>query len=153
MSTISPTDGTKRPPFESSRFATRAFNTLRYSVMNLFILFGVVFIALGGPWSYIGLIFSFVLVGYVDELFGDVTDQERMPPIWYCQLMLFATLPLLIFATLIASMSAMPPVGPGSISSPAPSASIRIRRAPTRISGSGRPAPMSASECITARQA
>ena len=77
-------------------------NTLRYSVMNLFILFGIVFIALGGPWTYMGLLFSFFLVGYVDELFGDISDRENMPPIWYCQLMLFATLPLLIFATLIA---------------------------------------------------
>jgi len=82
--------------------STRAFNTLRYSVMNLFILFGVYFIALGGPWTYMGLLFSFFLIGYVDELFGDISDRENMPPIWYCQLMLFATLPLLIFATLIA---------------------------------------------------
>ena len=102
MSTTFPTDGAKRPPFESSRFATRAANTLRYSLMNLFIVFGIVFIAIGGPWSYMGLIFSFFLVGYVDELFGDITDRERMPPVWYCQLMLFATWPLLLFATLIA---------------------------------------------------
>ena len=76
-------NGTKRPVFESSMFATRAFNTLRYSLMNIFILFGIVFIAMGGPWSYMGLIFSFVLVGYVDELFGDISDRERMPPVWY----------------------------------------------------------------------
>lgn len=95
-------NGTRRSIFEHSIFATRAFNTLRYSVMNLFILFGVYFLALGGAWTYMGLIFSFILIGYVDELFGDITDRERMPPIWYCQLMLFATLPLLVFATLIA---------------------------------------------------
>src|SRR6201999_933016 len=40
--------------------------------------------------------------GYVDELFGDISDRENMPPIWYCQAMLFLTLPLLIFTTLIA---------------------------------------------------
>ena len=85
-----------------SFLSTRVMNTLRYSVMNLFIIFGVYFIALGGPWTYMGLLFSFFLIGYVDELFGDISDRENMPPIWYCQLMLFATLPLLLFATLIA---------------------------------------------------
>ncbi len=85
-----------------SFFSTRVMNTLRYSVMNLFIIFGTGFIALGGPWTYMGLLFSFFLIGYVDELFGDISDRENMPPIWYCQLMLFATLPLLLFATLIA---------------------------------------------------
>jgi hypothetical protein len=85
-----------------SFLSTRVMNTVRYSVMNLFILFGIYFIALGGPWTYMGLLFSFFLIGYVDELFGDISDRENMPPIWYCQLMLFATLPLLIFATLIA---------------------------------------------------
>ena len=74
-----------------SFLSTRAMNTLRYSVMNLFILFGTACIALGGPWTYMGLVFSFILVGYVDELFGDISDRENMPPIWYCQLMLFAT--------------------------------------------------------------
>lgn len=85
-----------------SFLSTRAMNTVRYSVMNLFILFGIYFIALGGPWTYMGLLFSFFLIGYVDELFGDISDRENMPPIWYCQLMLFATLPLLVFATLVA---------------------------------------------------
>ena len=85
-----------------SFLSTRAMNTLRYSVMNLFILFGTGFIAMGGPWTYMGLVFSFFLIGYVDELFGDISDRENMPPVWYCQLMLFATVPLLVFATLIA---------------------------------------------------
>ncbi|HZY67921.1 MAG TPA: hypothetical protein VFE52_05010, partial [Devosia sp.] len=85
-----------------SFLSTRVMNTVRYSMMNLFIIFGMVFIAMGGPWTYMGLVFSFFLIGYVDELFGDISDRENMPPIWYCQLMLFATLPLLIFATLIA---------------------------------------------------
>jgi alkane 1-monooxygenase len=70
--------------------------------MNLFILAGIWAIAFGGPLSYSGLIFSFFLIGYVDELFGDISEREIMPPIWYCQLMLFATLPLLLFATLMA---------------------------------------------------
>jgi hypothetical protein len=85
-----------------SLFATRAANTLRYSLMNLFILAGTWAIAFGGPLSYSGLLFSFFLIGYVDELFGDISEREVMPPIWYCQLMLFATLPLLLFATLVA---------------------------------------------------
>lgn len=85
-----------------SLLATRAANTLRYSLMNLFVLAGTWAIGFGGPLSYSGLVFSFLLIGYVDELFGDISDREVMPPIWYCQLMLFATLPLLAFATLVA---------------------------------------------------
>jgi hypothetical protein len=85
-----------------SLLATRAANTLRYSLMNLFILAGAWAIAFGGPLTYSGLLFSFFLIGYVDELFGDVSEREIMPPIWYCQLMLFATLPLLLLATLVA---------------------------------------------------
>jgi alkane 1-monooxygenase len=85
----------------SSLLATRAGNTLRYSVMNLFILAGAYAMAWGGPFSWSGLLFSFFLVGYVDELFGDISDRERMPPIWYCQAMLFATLPLLVFISLV----------------------------------------------------
>ena len=85
-----------------SLLATRAANTLRYSLMNLFILAGTWAIAFGGPLSYSGLLLSFFLIGYVDELFGDISEREVMPPIWYCQLMLFATLPLLLFATLVA---------------------------------------------------
>ena len=86
----------------TSLLATRAGNTLRYSMMNIFILLGTAAIAWGGPLTYTGLLFSFFLVGYVDELFGDISQTEIMPPVWYCQAMLFATLPLLIFATLIA---------------------------------------------------
>jgi hypothetical protein len=108
MSDLTQNNKNGAPGLGGSLLATRAANTVRYSMMNLFILLGTVFIAIGGPWSYMGLIFSFILVGYVDELFGDVTDQERMPPIWYCQLMLFLTLPLLIFATLIAFNVAHP---------------------------------------------
>ncbi len=85
-----------------SLLATKAGNTLRYSMMNIFILLGTAAIAWGGPLTYSGLLFSFFLIGYVDELFGDVSEREIMPPVWYCQAMLFATLPLLIFATLIA---------------------------------------------------
>ena len=56
-----------------SLLATRAANTLRYSLMNLFILAGTWAIAFGGPLSYSGLLLSFFLIGYVDELFGDAT--------------------------------------------------------------------------------
>lgn len=92
----------KPPRLANSLLATRAANTVRYSVMNIFIILGTIAIAWGGPLTYSGLLFSFILIGYVDELFGDAGDKEAMPPVWYCQLMLFATLPLLIFATLIA---------------------------------------------------
>ena len=70
--------------------------------MNIFILVGTAGIAYGGLASWTGLLLSFVLIGYVDELFGDAGAKEEMPPIWYMQAMLFLTLPLLIFATLIA---------------------------------------------------
>ncbi|HVX82882.1 MAG TPA: alkane 1-monooxygenase [Devosiaceae bacterium] len=81
---------------------TRAANTLRYSLMNLFILAGTAGIAYGGLFSWTGLLLSFVMIGFVDELFGDAGNKEDMPPVWYMQAMLYLTLPLLIFATLIA---------------------------------------------------
>lgn len=90
-----------RPASPGGLLATRAANTFRYSLMNLFILFGVAATAYGGFLTYTGLLFSFVLIGYVDELFGDAGDKEAMPPVWYMQTQLFLTLPLLIFATLI----------------------------------------------------
>ncbi|RYE08718.1 MAG: alkane 1-monooxygenase [Hyphomicrobiales bacterium] len=94
-------DTVQNSPPSGGILSTRAMNTLRYSLMNVFILFGAVFMMLGGAWTYMGLIFSFILIGYVDELFGDISDREHMPPVWYCQTMLFATLPLLIFITLM----------------------------------------------------
>ena len=48
-----------------------------------------------------GIVFSFVLFGFVDELFGDAGSKEDMPPVWYMQLMLYLTLPLLVLATLV----------------------------------------------------
>jgi alkane 1-monooxygenase len=57
--------------------------------------------ALGGGWTWTGMLLSFVLIGFVDELFGDAGDKEAMPPVWYCQLMLFLTLPLIILTTLV----------------------------------------------------
>jgi alkane 1-monooxygenase len=94
--------GAPKAGFASSLLGNRAGNTLRYSLMNIFILAGAAAIAWGGVLTYSGLIFSFILIGYVDELFGDAADKEAMPPIWYCQAMLFLTLPLLVFTTLVA---------------------------------------------------
>lgn len=82
--------------------ATRAANTVRYSLMNIFILVGAATIAYGGWLNYTGLLLSFFLIGYVDELVGDAGDREDMPPVWYMQLMLYLTLPLLVLVTLIA---------------------------------------------------
>ena len=59
------------PKLGGSLLATRAANTLRYSLMNIFILAGTAAIAWGGPLTFSGLLFSFILIGYVDELFGD----------------------------------------------------------------------------------
>src|SRR5690606_31936033 len=81
--------------------ATRAANTVRYSLMNIFVLIGAAAIAVGGPWTWTGLLLSFVLIGYVDELLGDAGDRELMPPVWYMQLMLYLTLPLLVLITLV----------------------------------------------------
>ncbi len=94
-------DRTGRPSLANSLLATRAANTFRYSMMNLFILAGAYAMAWGGAFTWAGLLMSFFLVGYVDELFGDISDRERMPPVWYCQTMLFATLPLLLFISLV----------------------------------------------------
>jgi hypothetical protein len=93
--------GANKSGLGGSLLATRAANTLRYSLMNIFILAGAYCMAWGGPFTWAGLLLSFFLVGYVDELFGDASDQERMPPVWYCQTMLFATLPLILFISLV----------------------------------------------------
>jgi len=90
------------PRFAAGWVSTRAANTLRYSLMNLFILVGTAGIAFGGAAEWTGLLLSFVLVGYVDELFGDAGNKEDMPPVWYMQAMLYLTLPLLVIATLVA---------------------------------------------------
>jgi alkane 1-monooxygenase len=84
-----------------SILATRTANTIRYSMMNIFILVGIFTIALGGAWTWTGMALSFVLIGFVDELFGDAGPKELMPPVWYMQLMLYLTLPLLVIATLV----------------------------------------------------
>jgi alkane 1-monooxygenase len=94
-------DGTRPRRLGNSLLATRAANTVRYSLMNLFIVAGTFGMALGGLWTYTGIVLSFVLIGYVDELFGDAGDKEAMPPVWYCQLMLFLTLPLMVVTTLV----------------------------------------------------
>ena len=94
-------DNKAGPPPARSLLATRTANTIRYSMMNIFILVGVAGIALGGWWTWTGMALSFVLIGFVDELFGDAGDKELMPPVWYMQLMLYLTLPLLVVATLV----------------------------------------------------
>jgi hypothetical protein len=88
-------------PVGGALLATRAANTVRYSMMNLFILFGIAGMMLGGVFTYAGIAFSFVLFGFVDELFGDAGSKELMPPVWYCQLMLYLTLPLLVILTVV----------------------------------------------------
>ena len=89
------------PRLLNSLLATRAANTVRYSMMNLFILAGTYATAWGGLFTWTGMVFSFILIGFVDELFGDAGDKEAMPPAWYCQTMLFITLPLIILITMV----------------------------------------------------
>jgi alkane 1-monooxygenase len=81
---------------------SKVANTVRYSLMNIFLLAGMLAIAWGGAWCWTGLILSFILIGYVDELLGDAGDKEVMPPVWYMQLMLYLTLPLLVVLTMVA---------------------------------------------------
>ncbi|NOZ32276.1 MAG: alkane 1-monooxygenase [Alphaproteobacteria bacterium] len=99
MSTKSKTqpDGSKK-----RQFRTRVvINLMRYSLMNLFLLGGILSFALGGIWMWAGLGLSFILVGFVEELIGDAGDENAMPPTWYLNAMLYATLPLLVFMTLV----------------------------------------------------
>ena len=102
MTETLPESRAARPP-RSRRtvLATRAANAVRYSLMNLFILLGMAGMALGGPFVLTGIALSFVLYGFVDELFGDASSKEDMPPVWYMQLMLYITLPLLVILTLV----------------------------------------------------
>ncbi len=85
----------------SNPLATRWANGVRYSSMNIFILAGMVTMALGGWWLWLGLATTIVLVNIIDELLGDAGDIEAMPPQWYMNLMLRLTWPLLLIATLI----------------------------------------------------
>lgn len=81
--------------------ATRWANTIRYSLMNIYIVIGAITMALGGWWMWLGLASTFIIIGYVEELMGDAGDKEAMPPVWYMNLMLWLTLPLLIMTTII----------------------------------------------------
>lgn len=80
--------------------ATRAANTVRYSLMNAYVLAATAGIVLGGWFTWSGFLLSFFLVGYVDELLGDAGPDEALPPPWYMNLMLRLTLPLLVLMTL-----------------------------------------------------
>lgn len=95
--TEKPNEINPRWPFLATRWA----NTIRYSLMNLFILFGAATMALGGWWMWVGLVSTFFIIGYVEELLGDAGDKELMPPVWYMNLMLWLTLPLLLLATIV----------------------------------------------------
>lgn len=81
--------------------ALLAFNYVRYSLMNLFLIGGICLMALGGFWTWGGLLLSFVLIGFVEELVGDAGDENVMPPVWYLNLMLYLSLPLLVILTLV----------------------------------------------------
>lgn len=69
--------------------------------MNLFILAGIVTMALGGWWMWLGLLITIVLINMVDEIMGDAGAKEAMPATWYLDLMLWLTLPLLLILTLV----------------------------------------------------
>ncbi|MDB5505915.1 MAG: hypothetical protein JWR75_553 [Devosia sp.] len=84
-----------------SLLANRTFNTVRFALMNIFIIIGVMTVAYGGPLTYAGLFLSFLLVGYVDELLGDAGPAEELPPRWFMQAMLYLTLPLIVLLALV----------------------------------------------------
>jgi hypothetical protein len=94
-------DEKPRPLVARNVLASRTANTIRYSMMNVFLLVGLAGIALGGYFTWTGMALSFILIGFVDELFGDAEDKELMPPVWYMQLMLYLTLPLIVIATIV----------------------------------------------------
>lgn len=96
--TTQPDEIKPRWPFLATRWA----NTVRYSLMNIFILACTYTLAMGGYWMWFGLCSTFIIIGYVEELMGDAGDKELMPPVWYMNLMLWLTLPLLLLATLVA---------------------------------------------------
>lgn len=81
--------------------STRAANTIRYSLMNLFLLFGIGIMAYGGWLTWLGIISTAFLMGLVDELLGDASDKEAMPPIWYMRLMLRLTFPLILIMSVV----------------------------------------------------
>lgn len=95
MATLSPPQASRRP-----LLARRAANAVRFSVMNFFILSGMFSMAVGGGWLWYGLLMTFFLAGFVEEWIGDATSKEDMPPVWYMDLMLWLTLPLLVILTL-----------------------------------------------------
>jgi len=95
MATEAPVRSNRRP-----LLARRAANTVRFSLMNLFIVTGMVSMSWGGGWLWYGLLMTFFLVGFVEEWVGDAGDREDMPPVWYMDLMLWLTLPLILVLTL-----------------------------------------------------
>ena len=89
--------------------ATRWANTIRYSLMNMFIIVGAITLGMGGVWMWAGLGITVFLVSVVDELLGDAGNKEALPPSWYMNLMLRITWPLLLIITIIC----LNIVGPG----------------------------------------
>ncbi|HHG90871.1 MAG TPA: alkane 1-monooxygenase [Devosia sp.] len=81
--------------------ATKGANIVRYALMNLFIIAGIATMATGGWWMWAGLAMTLTLINLVDELMGDAGNAEAMPPVWYMDLMLRLTLPLLVVMTLV----------------------------------------------------
>ncbi len=103
MATVSPSDAPRRP-----LLARRAANTVRFSVMNVFLVSGMVSMAVGGGWMWYGLLMTFFLVGFVEEWMGDASNKEDMPPVWYMDLMLWLTLPLLLILTVFTLNTIVP---------------------------------------------
>lgn len=81
--------------------ASRAANTVRFSLMNLYLLFALATVAAGGWWMWATFVSTYLVIGYADEWFGDAGDREHMPPEWYLKLMLWLTLPLLVAVTVV----------------------------------------------------
>ncbi len=98
----------KQPP-KNTILATRSANVVRYGLMNIFIVAGIVTMALGGWWLWVGLAMTLTLVNLVDELLGDAGDKEAMPPAWFMNLMQRLTWPLLLIMTFVCLNT----VGPG----------------------------------------
>ena len=91
----------QQPSTRYSLLATKGANAIRYAMMNIFIIAGIATMAVGGWWMWVGLAMTLTLVNLVDELLGDAGNEEAMPPVWYMNLMLRLTWPLLLVMTFV----------------------------------------------------
>ncbi|WP_081691351.1 alkane 1-monooxygenase [Cucumibacter marinus] len=92
---------TTTSPDRKPLLARRAFNTVRYSTMNLFFIFSTIAMAVGGGWMWFTVATAYFFGGMVEEWVGDAGNREDLPPAWYLNLQLLLTLPLSVLMTVV----------------------------------------------------